>query len=315
MKKIAIGPKRDVPSWDWVGLDTGRELSKYYNVKYFESLKSLPNADAIIVIKQQVPTEFIKEGIRRGIQMIYIPIDFYVSQEHLKKDAKNLSLYHSVLSHSERLTTYLKPYCKRIGFVNHNNKFALSIEDMPSYQEKGYVIWIGGCQYVAYLCHHLRKHPISHPVKIVTDINCDRARHTANQLGAKLGFDLNLSSVSKSIDGHEIYQWSERTQYEMMKDAKAAIDIKGNNDWNQKLKPPTKAQKFIASGIPFAINSESYSTEYFSHHGFNIVSPQFQDRWFSREYWEETREFSQKIRDMTSIEMVGKVLKGVIENV
>ncbi len=312
MKKIAIGPERDVPSWNWVGFDTGRELSKYYDVQYFESLKSPPDVDAIVVIKQQVPTSFIKDALKRGIRMIYVPIDFYVDTGHLERDANNLKLYNAILSHSERLTPYLTRYCQDVRFVDHNNKFALPVADMPEYQEKGYVIWVGGCQYVAYLCDHLRKHPIFHPVKILTDIECDRARFAANQLATQLGISLKLSTRSTTVDGHEIIQWSERTQYEMMKEAKAAIDIKGANDWNQKLKPPTKAQKFVASGIPFAINGGSYSAEYFAKRGFNLASPLSQDRWFSKRYWEETREFSHKVREETSIEAVGRIFQEVI---
>jgi hypothetical protein len=313
MKTIAIGPEKDVPSWNWVGFDTGRELSKYYDVQYFESFKTPPKVDAIVVIKQTASKNFIMEGKSNGTRMIYVPIDFYLDLEHLENDGRNLSLYDAVISHSDRLSSYIRRYCKNITFVDHNSKYALPVDEISPYREEGFVLWIGGCQYVAYLCEHLRKHPLFHPVKILTDFRNDRARFAANNLATELGLSLKLTSNSQSIHGHEIYEWTERTQYEMMGDCKAAIDIKGANDWNQKLKPPTKAQKYIASSIPFAINSGSYSAEYFAMRGFQITSPLSQDRWFSKEYWKQTREFSNKVRETTSIEEVGKIFRGVIE--
>ena len=68
--------------------------------------------------------------------------------------------------------------------------------------------------------------------------------------------------VGPTAGGYAIETWSERRQEEMMRECKAALDAKATNRFNQYYKPPTKAQQFVASGIPFAVNFESYSAEY-----------------------------------------------------
>ncbi len=107
-------------------------------------------------------------------------------------------------------------------------------------------------------------------------------------------------------------QWNERLQFELMQDCKAAIDIKGCSNFNQLMKPPTKAQKYIASGIPFAINTDSYSTEYFLKYNFNICSP-ISEKWFTEAYWEQTQICGKKLRVDTSIESVGLFYKKIVD--
>jgi hypothetical protein len=41
MIRLAIGPEKDTPSWNWVGFDTQRELSNYYNVLTFTSYEKM----------------------------------------------------------------------------------------------------------------------------------------------------------------------------------------------------------------------------------------------------------------------------------
>jgi hypothetical protein len=159
----------------------------------------------------------------------------------------------------------------------------------------------------------LRRHPIKNEIKILTDIDNDRARIAASAFASNIGMKLTIQKNAKSIEGIEIYPWSERLQYEMMVESKAAIDIKMVDQFNQNYKPPTKAQKYIASGIPFAVNKESYSSEYFRKRGFDVVSPNNTNRWFSYEYWKETKAFGEKLRVYTSLENVGTIYKELIE--
>jgi hypothetical protein len=101
----------------------------------------------------------------------------------------------------------------------------------------------------------------------------------------------------------------------MMEECKAAIDIKYTNDFNQNTKPPTKAQKFVSSGIPFSINKNSYSFEYFQKRNFSLAEPVNQERWFSEEYHSETIKFASMLRQETSIEVVGRKFKEIIDAV
>ena len=99
-----------------------------------------------------------------------------------------------------------------------------------------------------------------------------------------------------------------------MRECKAAIDLKQLNIFNQYYKPPTKAQKYVTSGIPFAINPGSYSEEYFRARGFQVASPVEPERWLSRSYWEQTRKFGLELRASTSLEAVGKRYRDLIDH-
>lgn len=71
------------------------------------------------------------------------------------------------------------------------------------------------------------------------------------------------------VGGHRALPWSERRQREMMRACKAAFDVKHTALFSQRHKPPTKGQQYVASGIPCALNPESYSAEYFRRRGFD----------------------------------------------
>ncbi len=79
--------------------------------------------------------------------------------------------------------------------------------------------------------------------------------------------------------------------------AKAALDIKGQ-DFRSRHKPPPKAMDFLASGVPLAMNPESSPVEHLARMGFAVPSPLDTQRWFSREYWKETRRFGQALREL-----------------
>lgn len=311
MKTVAFGPERDVPSWGWVGFDTARELAKYFKIELFNSFDSIPKADVVVIIKQNCPAHIIAKLKKQKTKVVYCPIDFYQEVRNIRSDYSFLNQCDMILLHSERLLPIFKSYNNNIHFVEHNNKYALP--EMADYKDKGFILWVGGCQYVPYLLDWLKKHPLKNEVKILADIDNERARLAASVFANHIGMKLTITKNPKSIEGIDCYPWSERLQYEMMSECKAAIDIKMTDQFNQNYKPPTKAQKYIASGIPFAINKESYSAEYFKNRGFEIAAPNNTTRWFSPEYWKETRKFGEKLRVYTSLENVGIRYKQLIE--
>ena len=79
-------------------------------------------------------------------------------------------------------------------------------------------------------------------------------------------------------------------------------------------KPAAKAQQYVASGVPVAVNSDSYSAEYFLTRGFEVASPDDTDRWLSREYWEETHAAGERLRAATSLEAVAARYRELIES-
>ena len=94
-----------------------------------------------------------------------------------------------------------------------------------------------------------------------------------------------------------------------MRTCRAAIDIKGS-DFNQATKPPTKAQQFLASGIPFACNSDSSVADYLKWRDFDVADATDMNRLFSRDYWKETQAFAPRLKSWTSADAV----KGSFEN-
>ncbi len=309
--KIAIGPERNVPSWNWVGVDTARELSKYHEIITFN--KKIPACDVLITIKQPLDNQMLAEASKNKSKIIYCPIDFFLTESNIHYNRKFLGKCDKILSHCERLSPILQHHSKsKVEFINHNNKYCLP--EMSSYKADGFVLWIGGFQYVAYLLDWLKKNPIKQEIKILSDISCERAIHAASLLAIRLKLKFNFNNGM--VNNIQTYEWNEQLQSEMMREAKAAVDIKGGyKDFNQYTKPPTKAQKYIASGIPFAANIESYSSEYFKIRGFNVADPSNQIKWFSKEYWEETYEYGKKLKEETSIESIGHQFNKVIKDV
>jgi hypothetical protein len=169
-------------------------------------------------------------------------------------------------------------------------------------------------QYVPYLLRWLAEHPIEREVRILTDLDSERGWARAHGTAAQLGLSIELSRAPTAIAGHPACQWSERRQLEMMRACKAALDVKHTVLFNQHHKPPTKAQQFVASGIPCAVNPEAYSAEYFRSRGFDPASPDDPARWLSRDYWEETRRAGARLRRETSIEAVAARYRELIES-
>jgi hypothetical protein len=300
MYRLAIGPACDVPSWRWVGADTSRELAKYFDVALFDSFKRIPPCDAVLIIKRRPPLQVAKALHDRGVKVIFAPIDLYAGHTEIHRDSALLEGCDLVLSHSEPLLKSLRPYCARIALVEHHGKYTLPA--LASYKRAGYVLWIGGLQYAPYLLDWLARHPLQREVKILTDLGNWEADCAARNLARRLGLRLDIGP--HSINGYEARTWSKTEQLRMMQECKAAIDIKGD-DFNQLTKPPTKAQKFVSSGIPFACNSETSASQYFRERGFELACPLEQDRWFSRDYWQQTHRFASDLRERISIEFVG----------
>jgi hypothetical protein len=310
--RVAFGPERDYPSWDWVGGDTSRELAKYYRVTTFASWSAPPECDVLVLVKEPPPPQFLQAARARGSRIVYCPIDVYASQGQLAEDADRLRACDMVLVHSERLLPLIRRYCPRTHFVEHHARYALP--EVASYKETGFVLWVGGLQYLPYLVSWLQAHPIHHPVRILTDVSNHRARYRARVLAVELGLGTSLSRLVASIPDCQVYAWSERRQLDMMRECKAALDVKFTRRFNQYSKPPAKAQKYVASGIPFAINPDSYSAEYFRRRGFEPASPAETAHWFSRVYWEATMAFGQKLREWTSLETVGLSYRHLIDS-
>jgi hypothetical protein len=299
--RLAVGPARDYPSWNWVGADTARELAKYADVALFESFRRIPPSDAVMIVKHRPPLALARALRGRGTKLVYVPVDIYASRADIHRDRMLLEEFDLVLAHDELLLECLRPYCSRVGLVEHHGKYTLA--DMAPYKPDGYVLWIGGLQHSPYLMDWLARHPIGREVRLLTDVGNRIAAGQALNLARHL--DIRFEVGARSINGYALHQWSEAEQRRMMQACRAAIDIKGE-DFSQSTKPPTKAQKFISSGIPFACNWETSASRYFRKLGFELASPLEEEAWFSEDYWLQTRRFAEDLRSRITLESVGR---------
>ena len=311
-RTVAFGPVRDTPSWGWIGVDTARELSRGYDVTIYDSWVVPGTCDVLFVVKERPPERFVAQAQRQGTKLIYCPCDVYRDPDQLARDAGFLRACAMVLVHCERLLPFMQAHSRNVHFVEHHARYALRA--MTDYKETGFILWIGGFQYVPYLVRWLEQHPLAHEIRILTDVENYRARNAARVFAAEVGVKLEISERTTSIAGCPLYPWSERLQSEMMRDCTAALDIKMTEQFEQYLKPPTKAQQFIASGIPFAVNPDSYSAEYFRIRGFDVASPTDTARWFSREYWQATQRAGQQLRIVTSLDTVIARYRQLVES-
>jgi hypothetical protein len=296
---IAFGPESNKPSWDWVGFDVGRELSKYFDIKFFpHDIKEVPQSDLVFFIKNKPHEELWRNARHRSVKMVYCPIDYYQQQSMIESQAMFLEQCEAIIVHCERLLPIFAHYCRKVEYIEHHNRFGLP--NATDYKPSGYAVWIGGYQNLPPVIKWLRRHPLGFEIKFVTDHNVRRKYRLINVLAIK--------------DRHEVLRWSPRVQRDVMASAKVALDIKGL-DFNEMHKPPVKAQSFIASGIPFATNPESYSAEYFMTRGFQIASPEEVHHWLSLNYWERTKTAGEELRGRLTLENVGLHYKRLIESI
>ena len=300
---VAVGPVSHVPSWNWVGMNIVSELSKYCDVEIFKNFESLPAAKVIIIVKQLPPSGFLKAAKGKS-KVIYCPIDYFFDDNMIAASAHILSGFEFILTHAESL----KPLFNRFAptfLVEHDGRYTLP--ERCKYRPQGYVLWIGGYQFVPYLMNWFRDHPPRYEVKLLTDYKNKSAIGRAQTLSRELNI-----SLSKLLKSCEMYEWSEKIQTKMMKECKAAIDIKGTS-FSQVHKPPTKGQKYISSGIPFAINQGNCCLNYFRSRSFNVCDPTNTERWFSENYWRETMKFAKHLRDQISSTTVGRTYLRYVE--
>ena len=275
--KVAIGPARDFPAWHWCGGDLIPELGLSHDIKVFKRYSELSNEsfDAVVMVKEP-PSRRCTAG---NMRIVYLPVDFFESRNQIQAYLPFLRSCSIVATHCRRLDIDLLPHCRRLTHVEHYGKYVLP--SMSDYKADGFVLWTGQGKYV---------------------------RDTLDWYSRiERGFDLSMLTndrgwfwdKSAHMDGVTLDLWSEEGQLRLLGRAKAGLDIKGG-DFNQMTKPPTKAQQFVASGVPVAVNRESYSWEWFHERGFDLADPDDEERWFGRRYWEETREFGIHLRNEIS---------------
>jgi hypothetical protein len=311
---VAIGPVTDqFEAYHWVGSDMAPILGRYFDVVRFDSRNELPKCDAALIVKGRVPHGNLKLWRRRGVKILYLPVDRYRTAAAVEGDWLP-DVCAAVVIHCERLRPYLERKCPNVWSLDHYNKMGLS-HPVP-FRRDGFILWVGRYHYAPYILKWSEGRRLPLPLTILTNhvdpfpSTLRNTRRLAQQLG------VSLSIRNGRLNGHVLYNWSREVQEKLLSEAKAAIDIKGGpENFHQFTKPPTKGQKYVMSGLPFGVNPESYTFEYFQRLGFDLAAPTDTDRWFSEEYHRTTNEWGARLREELSLEQVGQRLRGYIEAV
>ena len=289
--RIAIGPARPYPSWQWCGADLVPGLRAVHDVSVFRGFSELSDStyDAIIVIKQP-PS--VGHALGAG-RLIYLPVDFFVSEGQILGHAAFLGSCHAVATHCDALDRHLAPHCGRIAHVEHHGRHVLPT--MADHRPGGPVLWTGQGTYARRVLDWYGSVPMRgfDLVMLTNPVGWDWERHPG--------------------PGVTLSHWSEDAHRRALSLAGAGLDLKGD-DFNQRTKPPTKIQQFVASGIPAMVNRDSYPWEYFHARGFDLATPDDVDRWSSRGYREETREFGLGLRERISIGSVVSSYLGLLHD-
>jgi hypothetical protein len=298
---IAFGP--EMPgwgSWEWVGADLQQELSKYFQTVSFAT-HAVPSCDVAVIIKHPFHLELVEELANRAA-VIYCPVDFYGSCAEIDSDGKMLRKCSRIVVHSENLCRYFAAYAP-VEYIDHHVKFIAPLR--KEFFSKGFILWAGVRTNLPPFVDWVNEHSLSGEmgqVRILTNLEDPAAIPKAVELGFNRG------------DSIRVRNWSRQAQIELTSKAKAAIDIKGS-DFRSRHKPPAKAIDFIASGVPLAMNLESSPAEHLARMGFEVASPLDTERWFCRNYWLETQTFGRLLRELLSLERVGRRWKRIIHEV
>lgn len=246
----------------------------------------------------------------KSSKVVYCPIDFISTEEHMESLGWLFRGCHALAVHCERLVGHLSRFNSRITFVEHHDKYSVPCS---GYKREGYVLWVGGFQYVPYLLDYLARNAINQKIRILSDIGNQTAVNAARRNARSIGLELSLKDGS--ANGFEVVPWSKAEQSRMLSECKAALDVKLDGDFNQSTKPPTKAQKYVCSGIPVAVNPGCYSGEYFKNRGLELPPPTDERRWLSEDFHSETVAFSKSLRDRLSLRSVSETYLAIFREV
>jgi hypothetical protein len=295
---VAIGPV--MPgwgSWEWVGADLVQELAKYYRIRTF-----LPDEECEcnveLRIKHPRAQELFSYSAKRT-PIIYCPIDLYGGSDEIDADRFWLSQCSRILVHCERLRRYFEPYAP-VEYMDHHVKFVTPLRN--EFKPRGYVLWVGVRANCDPVVAWINANPLPTELYILTNFENPNAIPTSEEFGFRRGLPIHLEN------------WTAERHLELLAGAQAAIDIKGD-DFRSRHKPPAKAIDFIASGVPIAMNIDSTAWEHLGRLGFELASPLDPERWLSAEYWQDTRRFGAAIRELLSLERVGRRFRRIIDEV
>jgi hypothetical protein len=170
------------------------------------------------------------------------------------------------------------------------------------YVPQGYFLWIGVRSNLKALVAWVNTHPLPEELLVLTSLEDPRCVPRPTDLGFPSGCAVRVG------------EWSPARHVEAVVGAWTAIDVKGE-DFPARHKPPAKAIDFLAAGVPLAMSPDSCVAEHLARVGFDVASPLDAEAWLSPEYAAETRHFGTALRELLSLERVGRRWRRLLEEV
>lgn len=296
--RVAFGPV--MPgwgSWDWVGADLCEELGHYFVTTTF-GFDEVPDADVVVVVKHLPPLVWLESSARRS-RILCCPVDYFGSAGDLDAARACLRRCARIVVHCEGLRRYFAAYAPT-EYLDHHVKFVTPMRE--EFRAEGFILWVGVWTNLPSLVEWVNAHSLPGELRVLTNYEDPKQPPSPADCGFRRGVDVRLEN------------WSPERQLRWTAEARAALDIKGQ-DFRSRHKPPAKAIDFIASGVPLAMNPDSSSVEHLARLGFDVASPEDPAWWLSREYWEETCRFGGAMRELLSRERIGRRLKRIVDAV
>jgi hypothetical protein len=280
-----------------VGADLERELANWYSTSIF-GWGEMPRREVVLVVKHPLAPEIWAE-IPTSPRIIYCPIDHFGSALEIDDASRWLRRCSRILVHCERLRRYFAPYAP-VEYLDHHVKFVG--EPQAFRASEGPILWVGVRSNLPPLVEWVNQRALRRELVVLTNPE-DPSRLPAPD---EYGF-----SGRNRI---RIECWSPERHLAWLPKAAGALDIKGT-DFRSRHKPPAKAIDYLAAGVPLAMNADSSSAEHLATLGFDVAAPEDEERWFSQEYWDETRRFGGALRELLTKKRVAFRLRRVIEAV
>jgi hypothetical protein len=253
---VTAGPKINNPSFYWVICDVIEYIkskSDEFEFSIFSNTKNIPQQADIVIFSKRIPNAY--EIVKlKDKKLVYIPIDHYNSKFELWSERSILRTFDAVLLHNNNLIKYL-PNSIKCYHIDHYAKYIIKREQTI----KDKLLWIGVNEYLAITLRYLIDHNIK-PDDIILLSDIQNIRKNWGKIKdqfIKNGLEYYEITDNETliVEQYDIGQWTEEKQKRYLATCKACIDIK-NNSFRHLLKPATKCQLHVSSGIPQFVNDQ-----------------------------------------------------------
>lgn len=253
---IAIGPKTNAPSFDWVLTDVFKYLdvaNANYTISYFENERDIDDSCHIAIFSKCLPKNSTFKRLKTT-KLIFIPIDYYYSTFQIWADKPALLLLDAIFVHNTNINRYL-PFSVPKYTIDHYQKFEIERKKVV----KDFILWVGVSEYISETINYLIKEKIcADTIVLLSDTqNIVKDMTSITLQLKKLGLSAPCVNDDGTINiqGYTVENWTVNKQHEYLSSCRSCIDYK-TNEFRHFTKPPTKCQIHASTAVPQFVNKE-----------------------------------------------------------